>query len=200
MPFFRGSSPPRDQTWVSCITSRLVCIFKHCICMCVCVCVNHFAIHLKLIQHCKSTIIQFKIIIIINMRDWSTQSKSFPDSTWDQKHALEFVSQQQTSLQPSPTPSSPLPASLRHSPVTPVSFPLYLPPGVPEPDEILRSMSGGHLHEMRTSSGSWAEGQQQMLRISVWFHACSWDLDMNLKGPRSWQRRKWLCCFTLCET
>lgn len=102
------------------------------------------------------------------MRDWTTQSKSFPDSTWDQKHALEFVCQQQTSLQPSPTPSSPLPASLRCSPVTPVSSPLYLPPGVPEPDEVLRSMSGGHLHKMRTSSGGWAEGQEQMLQISDW--------------------------------
>ena len=28
--------------------------------VCVCVCVNHFAIHLKLMQHCKSTILQFK--------------------------------------------------------------------------------------------------------------------------------------------
>ena len=28
--------------------------------VCVCVCVNHFAIHLKLPQHFKSTILQFK--------------------------------------------------------------------------------------------------------------------------------------------
>ena len=34
-----------------------------CVCVCVCVCVylNHFAVHLKLKQHCKSTILQYKI-------------------------------------------------------------------------------------------------------------------------------------------
>lgn len=105
------------------------------------------------------------------MRDWTTQSKSFPDSTWDQKHALEFVCQQQTSLPPSPTPSSPLPDSLRGSPVTPVSSPLYLPPGVPQLHEILRSMSGGHLHKMRTSSGSWARGPTANA-ADIWWDSC----------------------------
>ena len=35
------------------------CVYM-CVCVCVCVCMNHFAIHLKLTQHCKSTILQFK--------------------------------------------------------------------------------------------------------------------------------------------
>ena len=30
------------------------------LCVCVCVCVNHFAVHLKLTQHYKSTIFQLK--------------------------------------------------------------------------------------------------------------------------------------------
>ena len=28
-------------------------------CVCVCVCVNHFAVHQKLTQHCKSTVLEF---------------------------------------------------------------------------------------------------------------------------------------------
>ena len=31
-----------------------------CVCVCVCVCVNYFAVYLKLTQHCKSNILQFK--------------------------------------------------------------------------------------------------------------------------------------------
>ena len=31
-----------------------------CVCVCVCMCINHFATHLKLIRHCKSTISQLK--------------------------------------------------------------------------------------------------------------------------------------------
>ena len=31
-----------------------------CVCVCVCVCINHFATHLKLRRHCKSTISQLK--------------------------------------------------------------------------------------------------------------------------------------------
>ena len=38
---------------------QTVCICV-CMCACVCMCINHFAIHLKLIRHCKSTISQFK--------------------------------------------------------------------------------------------------------------------------------------------
>ena len=53
--FSRGSSGPRDQTWVSRIVgkaTRDVTVFKHgsytCVrvCVCVCVCMDHFAVHL----------------------------------------------------------------------------------------------------------------------------------------------------------
>ena len=40
IPFSRGSSQPRDQTWVSCITGRFITIWGTCIyiCMCIYVC------------------------------------------------------------------------------------------------------------------------------------------------------------------
>ena len=70
--FSRGSFWLRNQTQVSCIASGFftdwatreayTCVYTHicmCVCVCVCVCIklNHFAAHLKLTQHLKSTIL-----------------------------------------------------------------------------------------------------------------------------------------------
>ena len=41
----------------------------------VCVCVNHFAVHLKLTQHCKSTIVQYKIKIKERMNETEKEGK-----------------------------------------------------------------------------------------------------------------------------
>ena len=43
---------------------------KQCVCVCVCVCVylNHFVVQQKLTQHCKSTILQWKIFLKIRWR------------------------------------------------------------------------------------------------------------------------------------
>ena len=67
--FSRGSSQPRDWTRVSCTAGRfftdwttreaMYCVYVH-IKQCIYVKPIHFAVHLKLTQHCKSTIFQFK--------------------------------------------------------------------------------------------------------------------------------------------
>ena len=68
----RGSSRLRDWTNISYMYTYTIYIHTYirityiylnvyiCVCVCVCVCMNHFAIHLKLTQHCKSTILQLK--------------------------------------------------------------------------------------------------------------------------------------------
>ena len=37
---------------------------KKCVCVCVCIYLDHFAVHLKLAQHCKLTVLQFKKYLI----------------------------------------------------------------------------------------------------------------------------------------
>ena len=34
-----------------------------CVCVCVCVCLNHFAVHVKLTQRCKSIVLQYFFLI-----------------------------------------------------------------------------------------------------------------------------------------
>ena len=67
--FSRGSFQPRDWTQVSWTAGRfftdwatreaIYCVYVH-IKQCIYVKLIHFAVHLKLTQHCKSTIFQFK--------------------------------------------------------------------------------------------------------------------------------------------
>lgn len=65
------------------------------------------------------------------MRDWPSQSKNFPDP---REEHLGICVHKATSFAGFTYPFLTLPAHLRSSPVTPVSFPFHHPPGVPQLD------------------------------------------------------------------
>ena len=48
-----------------------------CVSVCVFVCLNHFSVHLKLTQHCKSTILQLKKIKFGNKYSYRNQKNDF---------------------------------------------------------------------------------------------------------------------------
>ena len=62
LSFHSGLKRRQFKIYISLNIPTLYIYIYMCVCVCVCIYIylNHFAVHLKLTQHCKSTVLQFK--------------------------------------------------------------------------------------------------------------------------------------------